>query len=161
MKSFAISLGKKGGIVFIGMALIMTMLSGLAFSQADPETEELAPTSLAAAKTVLQKMGISLQSELGKASSIARTWVFSAKITDPEKAFKSGFQVKSSAGMARVAGGTEIFLALGARGKITLFVDSQNNLRSQTNELLSVFISKSQLASGVEVVSSSFPAFTR
>jgi len=161
MKTSAIFIMKKACFAFVGMALIMTALNVPLFSQDETEPEGIPPSTLTKAKTVLQKMGISLQSELGKASSISRTWIFSAKISDPEKAFKFGFQATSNAGLARVANGTEIFLALGPKGKITLFVDSQNRIKNQTNESLSVSVVKNQLASGVEVMTSSFPAFTR
>jgi hypothetical protein len=162
MKTSVIFFLKKASFAFVGTALIVAALNVPAFSQVETEPEEmLHPASLTEAKTVLQKMGISLQSELGKATSLARTWVFSAKITDPEKAFNSGFQVTSKAGSARVANGTEIFLTVGYKGEVTLFVNSQNKLRSQANQLLSVSIVKSQLVFGVEVKSSSFPAFTR
>jgi hypothetical protein len=161
MKTSAISLLKRAWCIFIGMALIMTALNVPLFSQEDPDPDEIPSASLTAAKAVLQKMGISLRSELGKASSLARTWVFSAKITDPEKAFKFGFQARSSSGPARVASGTEIFLTVGLKGKVTFYVDSQNKMRTQTNNTLSVTIIESQLASEVGVENSSFPAFAR
>jgi hypothetical protein len=161
MKNSAISLGKKACFVFVGMALIMTALNVPLFSQDETDPEEPSPSTLIKAKTVLQKMGISLQSELGKATSLAKTWVFSAKITNPDKAFNSGFQVTSGEGPARVSSGTEIFLTVGIKGNITLFIDSENNLRNKENDSLSISIVKSKLVSGVEVKSSSFPSLGR
>jgi len=141
----------------LSFILIAVFVSGNVYAQGDPEPEE---SIVQAAKSALGKMGISLGNNLGKVRNEASTWVFSAKIGDTAKALNLGVGLAEPR-PTPVKSGTEIFLTVGPKGKVTFYIDSQNKMRNNRNSSTSVSINKDVILNDIVIQSASFPAVER
>ena len=138
--------------------LIAVIVSGNVFAQ--EEEEDPGDGIMQAAKRTLGKMGISLGNNLGKVRNEASTWIFSAKIGDTAKALNLGLGLAEPR-PTPVKSGTEIFLTVGPKGKVTFYVDSQNKMKNNRNSSTSVSINKDVILNDIVIQSASFPAVER
>ena len=87
-------------------------------------------------------------------------WAFSARVGDTAKALNLGLGLAEPR-PTPVKSGTEIFLTVGAKGKVTFYVDSQNKMKNDRNSSTVVLINKDIILDDIVILSASFPAVER